>query len=134
MENRNRSDSVPSCGKSIRFWKTMRDSDNDVLDDSDVDFDPITERYHLSFEPDQMAQPGMIVVYLVSHITERSPLSLPQLQEAIDSDSLRSWLSTSSDHPSDLTITFRYAGYLITLNQTGEIWAELVDETTNTTN
>lgn len=104
----------------------MIDRDTYDFDDAQLDYDPITERYHLSFDPAQRARPSMMVVQLISYITEEPPLSLPELQAAVETDSLDNGMSTPREQKFE--VTFRYAGYRITLNQGGEIWAESTDD------
>lgn len=108
----------------------MRVSEPYDFDVNDIDYDPITEKYHLSFDPEQVQAPAMIIVQLVSYITETSPLSLPQLHSSIDTDSLNSWLSATEEPRRDLEISFTYAEHQITLDGRGELWVQPVDATT----
>lgn len=107
----------------------MRESDPYDFDDSDIDYDPITEEHHLSFDPGQVSRPTMVVVQLISHITDTSPLSLPPLHSAVETDSLDTWLSATREHVVDFETKFTYAGHQITLNSRGDIWAQPIDDT-----
>lgn len=110
----------------------MRDSDPYDFDAEDIEHDPITDTYHLSFDPDRISAPAMVVVQLISYITDTSPLSLPQLDSSIDADSLDSWLSATQEPAKDFEVVFTYAGYQVTLDATGELWVQPVDGTGST--
>lgn len=69
----------------------------------------------------------MVVVHLIAHITDESPLSLPQLHSVVDTDNLDSWLSTTRDQQSESEVMFTYAGYQITLDNVGNLWAQPTD-------
>lgn len=105
----------------------MGDRDIGDFEEAEVEYDPITARYHLTFDPAQLERPSMVVVDLLSHLTEEPPLSLPQLGQAVDVDSLNSWLSSPHGQQREIEVTFKYAGYRITVNQPGDIWAEATD-------
>ena len=94
------------------------------FDPGEIEYDSESERYHLSFDPEQVLSPSMVVVQLVSHITEIPVLSLPQFYSAVDADSLDTWFSGTEDQQMDFQIEFSYAGCEITLDGDGNIWVQ----------
>lgn len=110
----------------------MRDSKPYDFGADEIEHDPLTDTYHLSFGPEQIQAPAMVIVQLVSYITETSPLSLPQLHSSIETDSLNSWFSASEEPRTDFEIGFPYAGFLITLDSTGELSVQPIYEAGST--
>lgn len=102
----------------------MRDRSPPEFDASEITYNPTTERYHLAVDPEQTTRPSLILVHFIAHIAEKPPRELPPLQSAIDTDSLDRWLSTTHDPQSDAKLTFTYAGYQITLDTVGNLWAQ----------
>lgn len=110
----------------------MRDSDPYDFNAEDIEHDPLTDTYHLSFDTDQISVPAMVVVQLISYITDTFPLSLPQLNSSIEAENLNTWLSATQEPTKDFEVSFMYAGYQITLDATGELWAKPIDGTAST--
>lgn len=98
------------------------------FDEINVEHNPITGRYHLAFDLEKTSRPSMVVVYLVSHLTDTPPLSLPQIQSAVDTDRLDTWIPEVHAHTDNSEIIFTYAGYRITLDTLGNIWVESIDD------
>lgn len=107
----------------------MRDSNPRDFDDDDIDYDPITETYHLSFDREEWSRPTMIVAQFVSYITDTSPTSLPPLHSAVETDGLDTWLSATQSDLSEFEVSFTYAGYQITMDSDGNIWVQPTDDT-----
>lgn len=112
----------------------MRSSDPSDFSESDIEYDPITGKYHLSFDPEEISRPSMVVVHFVAHLTDTSSLSLPQIQSVIDADSLDTWLLEAHDYTGDSEVTFTYAGYRVALDNLGNMWAEPIEDTEEDTN
>lgn len=107
----------------------MRDSDPYDFDKNEIDYDPITERYLLSFDPARVSKISMIVVQLVAAITNTPQNSLPQLHSVVDPGSLDALLAQNSDENDGCKISFTYAQYRITAASEGIIWAQPADDT-----
>lgn len=80
--------------------------DTDEAGTDEGSFTPDRGTYPIS--PDE--QPSTAVVFAVADALGRDELDLPPLGDAVDPDALNALLPTAS---SDVTVTFRYAGFEI---------------------
>ncbi|WP_254768260.1 HalOD1 output domain-containing protein [Salinilacihabitans rarus] len=69
-------------------------------------------------------EPGQTPVYAiasaVADAADSDPLELPPLNEAIDPDALNTLFTTPLE-PAGIQVTFRYAGYEIRIEDTGNV-------------
>lgn len=102
----------------------MRDRGPPEFDASEITYNPTTERYHLAIDPERTTRPSLPLVQFIAHIAGKPPRALSPLQSAIDADNLDHWFSTAHHSQNAARLTFTYAGYQITLDSVGNLWAQ----------
>ncbi|RQG87779.1 hypothetical protein EA462_12965 [Natrarchaeobius halalkaliphilus] len=70
----------------------------------------------------------MAVVQRVATATDRPATQLPPLYDAIDPEALDAVFRSGSTGSSEIAIEFRYAGYRVTIDSTGQIEMEQASE------
>lgn len=69
--------------------------------------------------------PSTVVIEKVSSISERDPLKMPPLYDAIDTEALDTLLVGAAENGvSDVQVSFEYDGFSVYINSTGHVSIE----------
>lgn len=85
-------------------------------DDGTGDGWPVSARYDWSSK-----SPAMAVIETVAAAVDQQPSDLDRLYEHVDTDALDAFIQSYSPGGSDVTLTFSYAGHLVSVDATGEV-------------
>lgn len=94
------------------------------MNEDSVTYDASSEMYYvdISFDgPDSVAD---AVVYSVADILDQDPISLPPLGQAVETDSLTKIFHAADDSGSDVSVSFEYSNFVVTVQSSGRITFE----------
>lgn len=97
----------------------MNDHDDSRI--SDVEYDPETDAYHATFDPDTVSA-NAAVIDSVAAVLHRDPLEIDPLYEYVDTDSLDALVRAAADKSSPyLSTSFRFEGTDVTVRGDGTV-------------
>lgn len=100
----------------------MRDSESPDHDSGDGE----TRTRAVRHTGDSAEQSTLAVVEAVAAATDRDPLTMPPLHDAIDTDALDALVDRASEAESALRVTFAYAGATITVEGGHSVTVEVL--------
>lgn len=86
------------------------------MNEDSITYDASTDRYYVDISiqgPDTVAD---TIVFAIATITETDPITLPPLGDVVDTDALGSIFRTPGGDDPDVTVSFEYSGFLVTVH------------------
>lgn len=94
---------------------------NDDSRVSDVEYDPETDAYHATFDPNAVSA-NAAVIQSVAAVMGVDPLKIDPLYEAVDTDSLDTLIRAASQKSSPyISTSFRFEGADVTVHGDGTV-------------
>lgn len=91
------------------------------MPDDSVTYDDDADRHYAEFSPTNPDAIPEVVVLALAEIRDDDPVELPPLETVVDTDALASIFHPADDPDACASIRFEYAGYLVTVHDTGAI-------------
>ena len=94
------------------------------MTDDRVTYDASSDRYYVDVDLEGTASVTDAVIYGIADIREMDPIELPPLGNIVDTDALGNIFRPDTDTPSDLTVTFEYSGFIVSINGHGRVYLD----------
>lgn len=95
-----------------------------------ITYDEDSGTYHVVAEPGASVEPTAVIYWGIASIEDVNPVHLPPLAQWIDADRLNDLLAGSDSAVREqVTISFTYDGYQITVHGTEEVTVRQLSET-----
>lgn len=94
------------------------------MNEDSVTYDASSEMYYVDISLDEPDSVADAVVYSVADILDQDPISLPPLGQVVDTDSLTNIFNSAGDSDSDVSVSFEYSGFVVTVQSSGRITFE----------
>lgn len=107
----------------------MGDQDGSFpIEKEDIEYNSVTNTYRVEYESEASSRPTNFVVQFVATLCEEPVSDIPQINKYIHPDGFNALLTKYTVRHSDVEVSFTYAGYRITVNESGEIRAQPITE------
>lgn len=90
-------------------------------------YDSSVGRYSLDCQFDRPDSVADSIVYGVAEILDEDPVTLPPLGSVVDTDSLNRMFYSMENSESNISASFEYSGFVVTVHDHGRITFEQLD-------